>query len=99
MPLTWFLSNTKEPIESQSIIEKYNKPYTCVGHLFVLQSLHRQRNWSKQMQDKQGQLIEAYSRIIDRIEYKGETVEQAIEAVQPDYALTFEEILAYYKGL
>ncbi len=51
------------------------------------------------MQDKQGQLIEAYSRIIERIEYKGETVEQAIEAVQPDYNLTFEEILAYYKGL
>jgi len=50
VPLTWFLSNTKEPIESQSIIEKYNKPYTCVGHLFVLQYTHRQRNRSKQMQ-------------------------------------------------
>jgi len=51
------------------------------------------------MQDKQGQLIEAYSRIIDRIEFNGETVELAIEAVPPDYSLTFEEILAYYKGL
>jgi hypothetical protein len=30
-------------------IEKYNKPYTCVGHLFVLQYTHRQRNRSKQM--------------------------------------------------
>ena len=24
--------NSEIPIESQPIIEKYNKPYTCVGH-------------------------------------------------------------------
>jgi hypothetical protein len=50
VPLALLLSNTKEPIDTQAIIEKYNRPYTCVGHLFVLQYRHRQRNWSKQMQ-------------------------------------------------
>ena len=32
VPLALLLSNTKETINTQAIIEKYNKPYTCVGH-------------------------------------------------------------------